>query len=177
MVQLSACRLCAGCASEVAVSEVAVSQWAVHVTATCAQVSQEDIDEHVRQREAAKSKKAASKMGGFGGPATSSSTQPSSQPKAPGSRQAGRVGEPVAPAAPVGAGEGGAGAASGEEALAKMMALVPLSELEKQLQAYQRKKVGGRGRGCAHTNTHKQLRCAQAVCLPGWGPPVFKGQR
>eukprot|EP00983_Pelagomonas_calceolata_P110434 1159668-Pelagomonas_calceolata.AAC.14 len=108
----------------------------------CLKVSQEDVEEHVRQKEAAKSKAAASKLGGFGGhggPAAAS-TPPSNQKASDsGSKQAaaqaGKAGEAAG-------GGGGGGAPTGEEALAKMMAAVPLSELEKQLQAYQRRKVG-----------------------------------
>jgi len=104
-------------------------------------VSQEDVEEHVRQKEAAKSKAAASKLGGFGGhggPAAAS-TPPSNQKASDsGSKQAaaqaGKAGEAAG-------GGGGGGAPTGEEALAKMMAAVPLSELEKQLQAYQRRKL------------------------------------
>jgi hypothetical protein len=119
------------------------------------QVSQEDIAEHIRQKEAAKNRVAASKLGGFGNQGKNpvpGSTLPSTPPA--GAQQAGQAGRGIGGAkrpAPAAGGAqadgskaegGGGGVASGDEALAKMMALVPLSDLEKQLQAYTRRKVG-----------------------------------
>lgn len=102
-------------------------------------VTEEDLEEFARKKE--EEKKAAQAGGALGGFAGGSAAAPAAK-RAP----AGSVPKAGAPGAKAGGGAdhghaAAAAAAAADEALAKMMAAVPLTEFEKSLHAFQRKRL------------------------------------
>lgn len=110
------------------------------------QVTDEELDEFAKRKEEEERKAAGGGgLGGFAGGGGGGGAGAAAGGAAGARKPAARAGAAAAAGAAKegGAKEGGAGsqAASAEDALAKMMSSVPQSELEKQLQAYHKKKV------------------------------------